>query len=146
MDDLNLAELWEPVERDGRVYIRVRRDITRSPRVRAFRDCVGDATRGRRYRTGDAATDEAEVRSAFRQAVQECAIYDKRFPSDARYERRSGQGTACEEADRLAHRLEALEQRRRDVSPEREHLVAEQQDATYRLFQDAHERCLAEER
>ena len=72
MDGVDLAELWEPYQRDGRTYIRVRHDVTRSARLEAYRVCVGDALRGHRYHTGDAAEDEREVRAAFREAAHAC--------------------------------------------------------------------------
>ncbi len=63
----------EPVERDGHVYYRVRRDLVRSSRLRAFDECVGEATRDRRYREEGAAVDQAEVEAVLAEASRECA-------------------------------------------------------------------------
>ena len=83
MDGINPDEIWEPYVYNGKVHFRVRHDDERSARAVAYRNCVGNALRGTRFRGGTAAEDEAAVRNAFRQAAKSCSIEDKAYPSDA---------------------------------------------------------------
>lgn len=57
-------------------------------RLEAMRDCVGDALRGRRYRTGNPEEDEAAVHEALTEAVRVCAaktqaVYGLAAPGEA---------------------------------------------------------------
>ena len=58
---------------DRELVLRPAHDVTHSLHLAAFRECVGDALRGRRYRMGDAAEDEAAVRQALAQASRACS-------------------------------------------------------------------------
>ena len=70
--DEEFYEYRNPVTGQRKVFLRKRHDIIRSPRLRAYDDCMKRAMEGRRFRTGDAAADERAVHEAFRAAVQQC--------------------------------------------------------------------------
>jgi hypothetical protein len=63
----------DPVTGEKEVILRRRHNITRSPRLMAFRSCVRQHMEGRRFRTGDPVLDTVEVREAFAKAAHECA-------------------------------------------------------------------------
>lgn len=73
-----------PVTGKRHIAFRERHDITRSPRLRFYRECVGDMTRGRRYRGMGPRGDSVAVREALSGAAVTCAQRDKAYPSDAR--------------------------------------------------------------
>lgn len=62
----------EPYHHEGRWYVRQRHNVVHSPRLRAFDACIGDLTRGRRYRGRGARSDELDVHTALREAAREC--------------------------------------------------------------------------
>jgi hypothetical protein len=73
-----------PVTGKRKLVLRERHDVTHSMRLTAYRQCISSRLRGSRYRGGNAAQDEEAVREAFSTAVRECAMLDKRYPSDRR--------------------------------------------------------------
>jgi hypothetical protein len=62
-----------PVTGRRHIAFRVRHNATRSPRLLAYRECVGEAMEGRRFRGQGPAQDEEEVHTAFREAAHACA-------------------------------------------------------------------------
>jgi hypothetical protein len=77
--ELNLGESFERVCRRDTVsggrtcYLRRRHDVTRSVRLEEFRACVGNMTRGERFRGHGALVDSQMVRQALATASRECA-------------------------------------------------------------------------
>jgi len=75
---LDVGALWEPALRhdaSGRtvLYVRRRHNRLQSERARRFRECVGDLTRGHRYRGHGPAEDVREARAALTAAARRCS-------------------------------------------------------------------------
>jgi hypothetical protein len=81
-EEYELGHYRNPVTGSTEVIVRKRHNLTRSPRLEFFRQCVAQRMEGRRFRTGNPAEDEREVREAFAEAAHQCAKADKAYPSD----------------------------------------------------------------
>lgn len=83
MAEVDLANQFEfghytnPATGKTRLIIRKSHDITRSPRLANFRECMHNVLEGRHYQGHGAKEDELMVRQAFRQAVHQCAKEDR---------------------------------------------------------------------
>ena len=64
---------YEPYMRGQKVFVRVRHNRIRSPRLEGFLSCMHSQMEGRRFRTGSAREDTEEVRAAFTQASHLCS-------------------------------------------------------------------------
>jgi hypothetical protein len=78
MSDINLADVWEPVQRRSprggvETYWRPRHDAIHSARLRRFDACIRDTLGGQRYRTDGAAGDAAAVHAALTRASRRCS-------------------------------------------------------------------------
>jgi hypothetical protein len=71
--DEELTEHRNPAGGPEEVYLRRRHNRIRSPRLAAMLECVGEHTRGRRFRGMGAAADERAVHQALAEASRECS-------------------------------------------------------------------------